>query len=97
MVGFARIVTDYATVGYLTDVYILKEHQGKGLGAWMMHCVNGALEEWPHLRRVLLLTSSPEANRLYEKTLGASEWDKATAGGLSFLQKIGSAAQKKPS
>ncbi|KAJ4293840.1 hypothetical protein N0V88_005354 [Collariella sp. IMI 366227] len=30
MVGFARLVTDHVTFGYLTDVYVLAEHQGKG-------------------------------------------------------------------
>ena len=30
-VGFARVVTDLATFGYLADVFILPEHRGKGL------------------------------------------------------------------
>ena len=35
-VGFARMVTDYATVGYLCDVVIAEEHRGKGVGKWML-------------------------------------------------------------
>lgn len=35
-VGFARIITDYATFGYLADVFILKTHRGKGLSKAMM-------------------------------------------------------------
>lgn len=30
-IGYARIVTDYYTFGYLADVYIMEEHRKKGL------------------------------------------------------------------
>ncbi len=30
-VGFMRLVTDYATFGWLCDVFVLEEHRGKGL------------------------------------------------------------------
>ena len=29
-VGFARVVTDQATFGYLADVFVLPEHRGRG-------------------------------------------------------------------
>ncbi len=32
LIGFARLVTDRATFAYLCDVFVLPEHQGKGLG-----------------------------------------------------------------
>ena len=35
-VGFARLLTDFATVGYLCDVIISEEHRGKGIGKWML-------------------------------------------------------------
>lgn len=31
-IGFARLVTDYATFGYLCDVYVLETHQKKRTG-----------------------------------------------------------------
>lgn len=31
-IGFARLITDYATFAYLCDVYVLEEYQGEGLG-----------------------------------------------------------------
>src|SRR5205085_4978144 len=31
-VGFARIITDFATYAYLGDVFILEAHRGRGLG-----------------------------------------------------------------
>lgn len=35
-VGFARVVTDYATFAYVCDVFILPSEQGHGLGKWLM-------------------------------------------------------------
>ncbi|MFA3783431.1 GNAT family N-acetyltransferase [Melioribacteraceae bacterium 4301-Me] len=31
-IGFARVITDYVSLAYLADVFVLKEHRGKGLG-----------------------------------------------------------------
>ena len=63
-VGFARVVTDYATFAYLCDVYVLEEHQGHGLGKAMMR----ALMAHPALagaRRVMLATR--DAQGLYRQ------------------------------
>jgi GNAT superfamily N-acetyltransferase len=38
-VGLMRVVTDYATVGYLCDVIISDAHRGHGLGKWMMEVI----------------------------------------------------------
>ena len=38
-VGFARVITDRATFGYLADVYVLEEHQGRGLGKRLVAAV----------------------------------------------------------
>jgi GNAT superfamily N-acetyltransferase len=35
-VGYARLVTDYATFAWLADVYVLEMHRGKGLSKKMM-------------------------------------------------------------
>lgn len=95
MVGFARLITDHVTFAYLTDVYILDGHQGRGLGKWMMECLNELLDAWPDLRRVLLITGSPDANKLYTKTLGALEWDASAAGKMSVMQKFGPAVSNR--
>lgn len=29
-IGFARVITDYVSIAYLMDVFIINEHQGKG-------------------------------------------------------------------
>ena len=38
-VGFARVVTDYATFGHIMDVFVLPAHRGKGLGKSLMECL----------------------------------------------------------
>ncbi|MGB8832371.1 MAG: GNAT family N-acetyltransferase, partial [Candidatus Sulfotelmatobacter sp.] len=38
-VGFARVVSDFATVAYLGDVFVLESHRGRGLSEWLMECI----------------------------------------------------------
>src|ERR1700744_13270 len=52
-VGFARVVTDQATFGYLADVYILDAHRGRGLSKWMMEEIM-AHPDLQGLRRFML-------------------------------------------
>jgi GNAT superfamily N-acetyltransferase len=40
-VGFARVVTDYATFGYLADVFIDEQYRGRGLSKWLMEVIMG--------------------------------------------------------
>ena len=63
-VGFARVVTDYATFMYLVDVFILEAHQGQGLGIWMMDVVINH-PDMTGIRTWILKTA--DAHRLYEK------------------------------
>ena len=63
-VGFARVITDFATIAYLGDVFVLESHRGRGLGKWMMECIT----QYPALqglRRWILLTR--DAHELYAK------------------------------
>lgn len=63
-VGFARIITDFATIAYLGDVFIIENHRGKGLSKWLMDVIM----QHPNLqglRRWILLTDTAEW--LYEK------------------------------
>lgn len=38
-VGFARVISDYATFAYIADVFVLGEHRGKGLGKRLMEMI----------------------------------------------------------
>lgn len=93
MVGSARVISDRVTFGYLTDVYVLEEHQQRGLGTFLMTCVNEVLESWPEMRGFWILSSSPQAQRLYEKTCGAVDFfAENTNPNLQLLEKKGPAA-----
>jgi len=63
-IGFARVISDFATIAYLGDVFVLESHRGCGLGKWMMECImqHPALQ---NLRRWILLTR--DAHELYSK------------------------------
>ena len=63
-VGFARWITDRATFGYLADVYVLPEYQGKGLMRKLMSLMLFH-KDLQGLRRYMLSTS--DAHGLYEK------------------------------
>ena len=63
-VGFARVVTDYATFAYLADVFVLEPHRGRGLGRWIMEAVS-SLPELQGLRRWMLATQ--DAHDLYRE------------------------------
>ena len=63
-VGFARVVSDFTTVAYLGDVFVLESHRGLGLSKWLMECIvkHPALQ---NLRRWILLTR--DAHGLYSQ------------------------------
>ena len=64
MVGAARVVTDSATFGWLSDVYVLEAHRGRGLGKALV----AAVCDHPQLRTVKrLLLATADAHTLYEQ------------------------------
>ena len=63
-VGFARVITDYATFMYVADVFILEAHRGQGLGVWLMDVIVSH-PELAGIRTWTLLTA--DAHGLYEK------------------------------
>ncbi|KAI0594749.1 hypothetical protein F4775DRAFT_421814 [Biscogniauxia sp. FL1348] len=79
-IGLVRVVTDDVTFAHLTDVYVLPEYQGKGLGRWMMECLGEVIKGWTHLRRFMFLSS--DAMDFYRETLGAKAWDECDTKGV---------------
>ncbi len=63
-VGFARVITDFTSFGYLADVFILEAHRGKGLSKWMMQ-VLFSHPELQGFRRWMLATR--DAHGLYRQ------------------------------
>jgi GNAT superfamily N-acetyltransferase len=61
-VGYARVITDYATTAYLADVFILPQHRGKGLSKLLMKNIMN-YPQVQGLRRWILATR--DAHGLY--------------------------------
>jgi GNAT superfamily N-acetyltransferase len=63
-IGFARVVTDASTIGFLADVFIVPGHRGRGLGKQLMAVVM-AHPDLQGLRRFMLATR--DAHGLYRQ------------------------------
>ncbi|KAH8435113.1 GNAT family N-acetyltransferase [Aspergillus melleus] len=74
-IGFARFVTDYVTFAYLTDLYVLPGYQGKGFGGWLIDCVDEVVKALPHLRWIMLRTSSVKSQESYKQRMGMEVLD----------------------
>ncbi|NNN01758.1 MAG: GNAT family N-acetyltransferase [Acidimicrobiaceae bacterium] len=64
MVAFTRVVTDQATIAWVSDVFVEEHHRGQGIGTWMV----GELTQFWTLAgvpRFLLVTR--DAHGVYEK------------------------------
>ncbi|KIX04071.1 uncharacterized protein Z518_07624 [Rhinocladiella mackenziei CBS 650.93] len=64
LIGFARAITDRVTFFYLTDVYVLPAWQGRGLGNWLVSCVQEVVEDMPYLRRSMLVIGHDRESRM---------------------------------
>ena len=62
-VGFARVVTDYSTFGYLADVIIDPKCRGLGLGKYLVEFIVNDIR-WS---KKLLMLATNDAHNLYEK------------------------------
>lgn len=62
LAGFARLVTDGITFGWLCDVFVLEQHRGNGLGKAMMQAVTDHADS-TGLGRIILATR--DAHGLY--------------------------------
>lgn len=89
-IGIARCITDYITFVYLTDVYVLPSHQGKGLGTWLVECVGEVMDAMPFLRRSMLFTSDwARSVPFYERILGMSVQESKAGKGVAMMMKKG--------
>lgn len=63
-VAFARVITDYATYGYLADVFVLPEYRQQGISKRLIEAVV-THPKLTGLRRITLATA--DAHGLYEQ------------------------------
>jgi GNAT superfamily N-acetyltransferase len=61
-IGFARLITDEATFGYLADVFIVEHERGRGYGKALIAHVMHVVGQYS-FRRTLLATA--DAHELY--------------------------------
>jgi GNAT superfamily N-acetyltransferase len=45
-IGYARVISDFSSIAYLGDVYVLPEFRGNGLSKWLMQTIM----EYPELQ-----------------------------------------------
>lgn len=63
-IGFARVVTDYATFAWIADVFVLPDYRGRGLSKWLMEVILSH-PELQAFRRWVLATK--DAHTLYAR------------------------------
>jgi GNAT superfamily N-acetyltransferase len=63
-IGFARVITDFATFAYLADVFVVPAHRARGVSKMLVRAVV-AHPQLQGLRRILLATR--DAHGLYKK------------------------------
>jgi GNAT superfamily N-acetyltransferase len=62
-VGFARAVTDRAVFAWIADLIIDPKHRGKGLGKFIMACI----QDHPEIPKSLQVLRTRDAHSLYER------------------------------
>ncbi len=82
-VGFARVITDYATFGYLADVFIDQNYRGKGLSKELMKFIMEQ-ELTKKLRRFMLATL--DAHSLYAQFGFESQEGNKRLMGVKFFE-----------
>ena len=63
-IGFARVVTDYATFAWVADVFIVDEYRGRGLSKWLIEVIVSH-QQLQGFRRWVLATK--DAHELYRR------------------------------
>ena len=61
--GFARAITDRVRFAWLSDVFVLEEHRGSGLGVWLVETVLSH----PDLASARVVLGTKDAHGLYER------------------------------
>jgi len=64
-VGFCRLATDMARFAWVSDVFVIDDYKGQGLGKWLMACVVGdpalaTVDRW--------MLATDDAHGLYAQT-----------------------------
>jgi GNAT superfamily N-acetyltransferase len=63
-IGYARVISDFSSIAYVGDLYVLPEFRGKGLSKWLMQIIMD-YPELQGMRRWILSTA--DAHGLYKQ------------------------------
>ena len=86
-VGFARVVTDYATFGWLCDVFVLESKRGRGLGKWLVEFI-AAHHDLRNLDLFVLATR--DAHELYRRHGGFDQLQAPERWMTKRIEQLGS-------
>lgn len=62
-IGFARILTDYSTISYIFDLYILPSYQKLGLGKWLVQTIL----DYHLIRATHIALATKDKHKFYER------------------------------
>ena len=63
-IGFGRLITDFSSLAYLADVFVLPAYRGRGLGTWLVQCII----ECPALQGLRTMSlATADAHELYRR------------------------------
>jgi GNAT superfamily N-acetyltransferase len=82
-IGFARVVTDHATIFYLCDVFIDEEYRGKGIGKKLIE----SLITSEKLKDLMGLLGTQDAHELYKQYDFESDTDRFMKRRPDYLRK----------
>lgn len=83
-VGFARIITDWATMYWLCDVYIDEQFRGRGAGKMLIREIVTS----PELRNLFGYLGTQDAHLFYEEFGFSQDQEKIMSRIPDFLKKI---------
>ncbi|SES18042.1 Acetyltransferase (GNAT) domain-containing protein [Gracilibacillus ureilyticus] len=81
-VGFARVITDYATMYYLADVFIDEEYRGNGIGKKLIEAIINSED----LKDLFGHLCTKDAHTLYEQYHFNRETEKVMIRQPDFLR-----------
>jgi len=64
-IGFARVISDLVTFGFIADLFILRDFRGKGIGKWLIQTVVNH-PELKTLKWLTLFTKDPNFYSMFE-------------------------------
>lgn len=81
LLGLLRAVGDGATIVYIQDILVFREHRRRGVGTALLQ---SALEQYGHVRQIVLITDDTPETTAFYRAAGFREL--AEAGCRGFMR-----------